>query len=322
MQFFSRVRTVLRHPSAIPRSLNARRKFVAVQYRQRRNGGIFSVDIHGVPGFFAQLSWCIHIFSFCESRNLIPHIVLSGPQYVTPSRGPNWLEYFFEPYERAAVAARCVTTVRVRRLLDLGLPTRGVPPLTIERAARLARKYLKVRVEITAAVDEFVREHFEGRVVLGVHYRGTDKAESPRVPYEQVGQAIRAYLEQHAEVGRLFVATDERPFLARMEKEFATTSLCYCDDLRSSDNLGVHLPEFSGDGYRKGREALLNALLLARCNSVVRTASALSGWASVFNPGLPVTLLNRPFDRALWFPDKQILARLSTTGAAPESAAN
>ncbi len=41
-------------------------------------------------------------------------------------------------------------------------------------------------------VDAYVREHWGDAMVLGIHYRGTDKsAEAPRVPYEEVEAAVR-----------------------------------------------------------------------------------------------------------------------------------
>jgi hypothetical protein len=62
----------------------------------------------------------------------------------------------------------------------------------------------------------------------------------------------------------------------------------------------------------KAREALVNCLLLARCRALIRTASFLSGWASVFNPELSVIMLNRPYQEALWFPDREVLRHEST----------
>jgi hypothetical protein len=51
----------------------------------------------------------------------------------------------------------------------------------------------------------------------------------------------------------------------------------------------------------------VNSLLLSRCHVLMRTASFLSAWSSIFNPALPVVMLNRPIDGKLWFPDREIL---------------
>lgn len=76
-------------------------------------------------------------------------------------------------------------------------------------------------------------------------------------------------------------------------------------------NQPIHL-NLAGDRNRKGFEALVNCLLLSRCDALIRSASFLSGWSNVFNPALPVIMLNRPFDAALWFPDREVLKRAQT----------
>jgi len=309
-----RLRNVVRDPETVPRYLNNKCKLLHLRYRERHNRGVFSIDIHCRNGFFAQLTWCLYIFAYCDERSLIPHVVLTSPNYVNPLVGPDWFQYFFEQYEPDCVAENVVTTVRIRRLQDLGLPTRCFADMTIERAARLAQKYLAVRPEIAETVDVFTGDHFAGRV-LGVHYRGTDKTEAPRVSYEQATSAVRAHLERDPDVGCLFVATDEAAFLDHVKAEGVGVPICCCDDLRSSSAMAIHKATFAGDPYRKGREALVNALLLARCDHVIRTTSALSAWASIFNPQLPVTLLNEPYKERCWFPDRAIVERARQSGA-------
>jgi hypothetical protein len=311
-----RIRNVARDPTVIPRYVAAKRKLLRLRYRERHNQGIFSVNIDCRNGFFGQLTWCLYIFAYCDDRNLIPHVVLTGAHFVNPRIGPDWFQYFFEQHESAYVRKHLVTTVGIRRVSDLGLPTRCFAQMSIERAARLAAKYLQLRPEISDAVEAFAAEHFAGRVVVGLHYRGTDKTrESPRVPYEEVRRVLHEYLERHSDVECLFVATDESPFLDYIRKACAAVPICCCDDLRSDSSLAIHRSAFAGDAYRKGREALVNALLLSRCHGVIRTASTLSAWASIFNPQLPVTMLNQPYDKALWFPDKAIVQRLRQHGA-------
>jgi len=304
----------MRDPATISRYLDARRKLLHLRYRERHNRGVFSVEIHSTNGLFAQLTWCLYIFAYCDERSLIPHVVLTSPNYVNPLVGPDWFQYFFEQHERAYVRDNVVTTVRMRTIRDLGLPTRCFAQMTIGRAARLAQRYLTVRPEITEAVNVFTRDHFNGRV-LGVHYRGTDKTEAPRVSYDEVTRTVRAHLERDRDVRCLFVTTDEAAFLDHVQAERLGVPLCYCDDLRSSGAMAIQKPNFAGDRYRKGREALVNALLLARCDHVIRTASMLSGWASIFNPQLPVTLLNEPYKEACWFPDRAIVQRLHQSAA-------
>ena len=56
---------------------------------------------------------------------------------------------------------------------------------------------------------------------------------------------------------------------------------------------GTPIDVIQGDNWNKGRDAVLDCLLLSRCDVLVRTASNLSLCAGFFNPRLPVVLLNR-----------------------------
>jgi hypothetical protein len=42
---------------------------------------------------------------------------------------------------------------------------------------------------------------------------------------------------------------------------------------------------------------------------LLRTSSSLSGWASVFNLRLPVLMLNQPYPKNLWFPERCVVPR-------------
>jgi hypothetical protein len=48
-----------------------------------------------------------------------------------------------------------------------------------------------------------------------------------------------------------------------------------------------------GDNRAKGEDAVMDCLLLSRCQYLVRTASNLSLCSTLFSPDMPVMLLNR-----------------------------
>ncbi len=306
----ARARRALRLPIMIPRYLNARRKLLSLLYRQRRNNGILSLHLERRTGFFSHLVWATCIFSYCHRHDLIPHVTVSNPRYTDPRRGPNCLAYFFENPAQDFIDANLVETTTIREFRDLGLPAWCLSRLTLEHGSMLFHRYMPVRQEIIDEVEEFCAAHFEGRSVLGVHFRGTDKQnEAPRVSPEQCRHAISRYLTDHPEVERLFVASDESEFIRFIQAEFGSVRVCFCNDQRSEGTLAVHNPAYGGDNYKKGREAVVNCMLLSRCTALIRTASTLSGWASVFNPSLPVILLNRPYPGRLFFPDREVILR-------------
>lgn len=213
--------------------------------------------------------------------------------YYEPSFGSNWWEYYFEPIDIGG---------------DSGAPSRVVSPyyhdlcanriertMPRETAARLVARYVVLKPRIRDSVDAYVREHWGDAMVLGIHYRGTDKsAEAARVPYHDVETAVRdAIRAAGPRPCKLFLATDEQAFLDYLHDRFPA-QLLYRDMFRSVDGRAIDV--VNGDGnHKKGEDAVLDCLLLSRTHSLIRTASNLSLCAALFNRELPETLLNQEF---------------------------
>lgn len=167
--------------------------------------------------------------------------------------------------------------------------------------ARLAAQYIRPRSVVLAAVDFFERQLLVPHQyrVVGVHYRGTDKAtETPRVAYESVLNAARRAAAGLVGVPakatdkpvRYFVATDEAPFLAwLMSKVVGNETVVAVPGVNRSSDTTTPNQYRQASPYQSGRFALLDCLLLARCHALVRTPSNLSRWSTFFNPRLPVT---------------------------------
>jgi hypothetical protein len=240
----------------------------------------------------------------------------SSPQYVDPIRGPDWFEYFFlnlqlshEDNER--ITRGEVPICRIDGIRQLGLPESYDLQLDLEIASRLVRKYIGIKKEILDAVDHFVDRYLKNRRVLGIHYRGTDKrAEAPLLSYPEFKKSICQFLDEDRNVNCLFVSSDEQRFVHFVENEFShDLPVVYHDDTeRSETDVAIHRSK-QGNRYKKAEEAVLNCLLLSRCDALLKSASILSGWSKLFNPELPVVLLNRPFDGQLWFPDRDLVSQ-------------
>lgn len=291
--------------------------------QQRRNQGIFAVNIHAKIGFFAQLNWCLYIFAHCERFNLRPVIRLTSPFYVSAT-GDSWLDYFFENRrltvaDRSLIEDGTIKFSQISELDQLGLPTDYGSTMTLEIANQLLWDYLGIRKEIEDYVESYADRHFKNRITLGVHYRGTDKVtEAPPVSREYIAETISKYLDANSKVDALFVASDESGFIKWIQQEFKSVEvLAHNDTKRSADGKPIHVHTTPADNYMKGKEALVNSMLLSKCSMLIRASSFLSAWSSIFNPQLPVIMLNRPFDSKSWFPDA-LLAKKSLNEYLPE----
>lgn len=289
--------------------IEARLKPWLCRGRVRGRDGRLDVRIHARVGFFAQMNWVLMILAHCEANGLHPRIELTGPFYAdVPDE--DWFAHFYalrEPPPPSTAAKRRIC--RISDLGELGLPMDYARDMSLDRAHALWHRYLCLQPEIDAHVESYVARHFADRQVLGIHFRGTDKTtEAPRVGWDVFVHALRQMLAAQPALNALFVASDEPAFISYIMESFADMPvIAHEDRVRSHDGRALHVRPDPGMNLDKARDALVNALLLSRCAALVRSASFLSGWASVFNPALPVTMLNRPYDSKLWFPDREVV---------------
>jgi hypothetical protein len=206
--------------------------------------------------------------------------------YYERAVGDNWWEYYFEP---VSVGAADGPARRVNHHFHDFCAHRTERGLSRERAADLVHRYVRVVPAVRALIDEYAARHWSPHVI-GVHYRGTDKSvDARRVPYDEVGDEVGARLHGSGE-SRIFVATDEDAFVTFMRERFPGRILAR-DMFRSTD--GRPIDVVNGDGnHQKGLDAVIDCLLLSRTQTLIRTASNLGLFATFFNPGLPVALLN------------------------------
>lgn len=249
-------------------------------------------------GFYGQFTAILGLLDYFETnRNAIAGVSVDfGDRglYYDPAHGPNAWQYHFEPIAAASAPGT------VERALDTVLEewffARG-EQLARGRAFELIDRHVRARPHIRERVEAYARAHFAGFQLIGIHYRGTDKwVEARRVPYEEVCTAVRAALGgMDPERWRLFAASDEQAFVDCMEKAFPGRVLSW-PTRRAPE--GNHLDSVAidfrmEDNYRKGADAVIDCLLLSRCDRLIRTISSLGLCAGYFNPAMPVTVLNR-----------------------------
>lgn len=283
---------------------------------------IFAVAIDNPKlGFFANLNLCVELLYYCDGHGLSPHIAFTSPNYRDRHGSPSWFDDFFEHRlldagAAARVARGEVPVCTVRNGRDFGFSPafrrQYCQQVTVAGAHALVTRYIGIRAAITEQVDRFAAQHFGGGPVLAVHFRGTDKrVEAPRVAWDFCRATVANYLDAHPQTQRLFVASDEQAFVDHMAQAFPDLAVCHRDDrFRARGDQAVHMDLAGGDNRAKGEDALVNCLLMARCSALIKSSSLLSAWAAIYNPALPVVLLNRPHrEEDLWFPESELVGR-------------
>jgi hypothetical protein len=140
------------------------------------------------------------------------------------------------------------------------------------------------------------------RYVIGVHIRGTDALKDPETPYRHGSLNLTRYV---AEIERLiksrraamiFVASDEQSSVDAMKDAFGARVLSYSSILHTDGGAvgagptGCIMPGYiAGDrdlAARNGEEAVIDYLLLSRCNYLVHNGSSLARMVLLNDPDL------------------------------------
>lgn len=262
---------------------------LAISYRDARRGELVLQDrAGGLFSLYCQVLGCLLVSDIlgCSLR-----LRFYDGDYRTPATGPDgWWVQFFESSvylperNRSKVSVNLPPTKKSARFAHLGV---GMD----RHLAHSLSTRVQIRPEITASASSWEKEHLEGHPVVGIHYRGTDKLliEAVRVPY---GAVIATLTRMDSRI-RFFVATDEDAFLKAMKETFGERVVSL-DHHRSTDSTPVHHFDASHEslGYTRGLEALMDAMLLSRCNGMIRTSSNLSLASTFLNPNIPVLVFN------------------------------
>ncbi|HAN49686.1 MAG TPA: hypothetical protein DCQ08_01475 [Amoebophilaceae bacterium] len=185
---------------------------------------------------------------------------------------------------------------------------------------RIWYQYFKLRPHIQKMVDDFKRKHdFANKYVITLHYRGTDKYDHSagsedgpeHPPYEFCSALIKKIIKRS---GRplsnvvTFITTDEQPFIEDMKKE--NVNAVFTDAIRSNMNTSglnldfsrcaqgvidstpeskiynelitqsVHRGMQDKSNYIKGRDVLVDAILLGSGNVFIKSRGNVSNQAS------------------------------------------
>ena len=129
----------------------------------------------------------------------------------------------------------------------------------------LFKKYIKLKPHLTSAIENFWGAHMQGKKILAVHVRGSDKVtEQPQLNEFNLRyfDAISKVTSIHNDI-YIFIITDSEPVLEDYKKRFGE-KLIYTHCTRSTTDVGVHYQGHPGS--KIGAEIILDTYLAAKCD--------------------------------------------------------
>ncbi len=226
-------------------------------------------------GLFGQVFlWVFEILPYLEREGIFPEWAIRSTLYGAPDDFlviPGLLEI---NYDAVAETDQDVNLLdlRARHVVTLGNDW--------DYIAQLWHKYFRWPARVIRRADEFPSLHR----ALGIHFRGTDKnkslVETNYVSPEDFLTLLLDFVATHPDIEMIYVASDENGFIEKVLDQHLSVRIL------TSGSGTHHKTAAAQNDLSKGDHALLDCLLLSRCQYLLKCQSALSGFAKILNPQL------------------------------------
>ena len=283
-----------------------RRIIIGFLLKNRSKSGYYAIDINSTGiGLGARIVNVLEILLFCDTKGLFPLIKFNYKEK------NNTKDYFKELFYYKNELPDDGSKIKYTAIYDTSdLDWKDFDKkLRLDMAKGLFAKYFGFNQNIVEEVDAYVNQWFTGKQVLGIHYRGTDKStESKEVSFEELLNAVRKLLAENPALDLIFMSSDDVNVIHfLMNSNLSIPVICREDAVRSETGDQFHLKqEISKTTIN--RDAIVNCLILSRCNHLLKTASLLSDCSVIFNPDLKVSVINAPYEHVTWWPTSEINA--------------
>jgi hypothetical protein len=247
----------------------------------------------GGCGFFGDVAMALNGLRFAENNNA-QCAVHWGRQslYFDEKHGANVWDYYFKesafsfsgkPSRSRQLAVSYRPSAKEYERYE-GLNYR-------HSVARALDRFCQPKDHVQELLSSYQHECFSTHGNLGIHVRMTDAA----MGYENrnAGQIENYIFEVESWVkknprGKIFLATDDNKTISLFESRYGA-KVHYRSCLRSDDNTSIHGHYdggVSGSAYQKGLDVLVDALLLSRCDQLIRCHSRVTWYSLCANPDL------------------------------------
>ena len=157
------------------------------------------------------------------------------------------------------------------------------------------KQHIRIKKHIIKEVERLYKQYLENHVCIGVHVRYAKKHER-ETPFghpnlDEYKNAINDLMKKYNNKAKIFLATDSHEVVKDFTKAYGK-KVIYLDTHRAEETLdhnqaalkdNAHYHELKA-GYRGGLGALMDCLLLAKCDYFIHITSNLAKADSFFNP--------------------------------------
>ena len=259
----------------------------------------------GGCGFFGDVFQAANAIRFAEVNSISCEIKWGAESlYSNGGTGNAWLDFFEEfKYEFGGSGGLVIPYA------GNSFPVATYRGMSVRQSYNcILRAYVNPIHWIVDECERFARENLGDAAKLAVHVRGTDAAagfeDRKTATLEMYLGEVDVWLSENPK-GKVYLATDELRVLETFRREFGE-NVVFRDCLRSESGASIHGHYDNGilgDPVQKGIEVLMDALILAKCDVLVRGHSMVTCFSLCWNPELIFVDIERKYlgmDRTPW----------------------
>jgi hypothetical protein len=154
---------------------------------------------------------------------------------------------------------------------------------TISGSTEVFNQHIQVLPEIEDSVQNWIDEF--GTRTLGIQFRGQEQNRAPGHPFgptkRQILEASKRLIRE-LNFDRIFLVTEDHDYLDLLRSEFGS-ALIFTDSFRTRGENAYRIQPRPLHRYKLGREVLVDALLLSRCQALIASGSNVSEFAKLMN---------------------------------------
>ena len=227
-------------------------------------------------GFFSIFFTILINLQFIKNKKLIPIVDLENfhtkyNERLKINKTYNSWEYYFQNFSKFNLNE----IYRSKNVFfsNLKIDTRKFVNIkTIKQFRKIIKDQLKINKKIIKIFKKIYKKKFQNHKVVGLHFRGSDMKNTPNHPFpltfKQVYNIIDELIAKNYD--KIFLVTEEKKYVKILQQKYKQ-KLIFLNSFRTNDNkLFTHYSR-KYHRYKLGKEILIEALLLSKCDILVST---------------------------------------------------
>lgn len=284
-----------------PPILNRKNNNIFNKYNNYNNTSLFSFGtknpekffyvIKRTPGagLFSNVLYVLNHLKIANDKKFIPFVDMENFPTIYNEDNKihdtfNAWEYFFENYTDISIDE--IYQSKNVYITSNKLQSHFFKDTNNDDFKKFFKDNLKIKNRYKKIVHYFSKKHFKNKKVLGVHFRGTSYKRSPGHPFpatkNQILKKINE-LQSNENYDKIFFVTEEENYKKFLFSNFKDKSLFLKSSYRSDKNDAFECYPRNFHRFKLGREALLEAMLLSECDTLLHITSNISSAAIAWN---------------------------------------